>query len=79
MVGVACTVCRRIMRSGIQCVDRRPLENRALLGDILAAEDDCNDCGAPASGNHHDRCKFLWCKEHDVQYLLCAKDHVTIH
>ena len=70
-----CEVCDQEMRPGVNCVERSPLENRALVGGYLQPGVECNDCNAPAGGNHHDRCKFLWCPEHDVQFLLCAKEH----
>lgn len=72
-----CEVCGRAMNPGVQCVDRAPLTNRALLGDILEPADECNDCSAPAGGNHHGTCKFLWCEQHNVQYLICAGDHLS--
>jgi hypothetical protein len=75
-----CEICGRAMRPGVNCFDRAPLETWALE-DVLKPGDDCRDCNAPVTGNHHDQCKFLWCPEHDVQFMLCAKDHrpPTVH
>lgn len=72
-----CDVCDLEMRPGEKCLDRAPLENRAMAGGVLKPGDTCNDCNAPVEGPHHSACKFLWCAEHDVQFLLCRKLHLS--
>lgn len=75
MANAVCDVCGQRMTPNSACIPRLPLrDTRHAVGPIRVGEP-CNDCNAADGKPHHSTCAFLWCDRHEVQYLLCRKEH----